>query len=141
MSNHFKEQLKNTIETMIMADIYLISKPFLQDINNKLQAKMEEKSQNDLKKANYVLAIKSDRAIIGNYNSNVSSSINNSSNLKQNKSKGKKTAINEVSNDEDLLEIIFMDKTTLVKELKEISKDISGDLLDALVEHFLKYFC
>jgi hypothetical protein len=150
MSGHFKEQLKNAIESMVMADIYLVSRAFLKDLNTKLQANMEEKSRVDLKKANYVLAIKTDRAVLGNYSSSsggVSTSSGVSSSTKQNKSKGKKSsssaannaASSEINVDEDLLEIVYIDKTTLIKELKSLAKDISDDLLEALIEHYLKY--
>ena len=61
---------------------------------------------------------------------------------KSGKSKGKKSAPvpNESSSsDETFIEILFIEKSQLTNELKLFFNEIPDDLLDSLVEYFLKY--
>ena len=48
-----------------MAESYLVSKKFLKALSTKFQEKMEENAEVDLKKPNYVLAFRTEHAIIG----------------------------------------------------------------------------
>ena len=62
----FEKNLQNTpLESIIMADSYLVSKKFLKAVGTKFQSKMEENSEADLKKPNYVLAFRTEHAIVG----------------------------------------------------------------------------
>lgn len=130
----FEGKIKSNIESVVMAETYLVGKNFMKTLNAKFQAKMEEKANDDLKKPNYVLAIKTENVFIGGSGAQPSSSTSS----KSSKSKSKKGATSEQS-DSSAIEITFIDKTSLVKELKFQIKDLNDDLLDSLVEHFLKY--
>lgn len=127
--------MKSTTESIIMSETYLVSKSFLKSLQAKFQAKMEEKSKEELKRRNVVLAFKTDHAIIGGGSSN---STTTSAPTKGGKSKGKKGASSEPVVDESLIEILFLDRSGLVKELKSMVEEIEDDLVESLVEHLLK---
>lgn len=113
-----------------MAETYLISKNFIKVLQNKFQEKMELKSKDDLTKKNIVLSIKSETLIVGSLDGKP---VNSS---KGSKSKSKKSL---QENDNILVEIIFIDKNELMVQLKSlVGDDINDDLLDSLVEYFLK---
>ena len=57
---------------------------------------------------------------------------------KASKSKGKKASTATEATDESFVEITFIDKAGLVKELKAMINDLNEDLLEQFVEHFLK---
>jgi hypothetical protein len=66
---HFEQKIQTTTDCIIMQDIYLINKAFLKDFNTKMQAQMQIKSDDDLKKPNYVLAFRTQHAILANLGS------------------------------------------------------------------------
>jgi hypothetical protein len=123
---------KNDTTLIIMAENYLVRKQFLQELNSKFQVKMEEKAEEDLKKPSVVLAYRSERAIIAG-TQNMASNQNNS---KQTKSKSKKVISNDQN--ENLIEISFIEKTSLIKELKSIINDLDNELVEPLIEYFLR---
>ncbi len=63
------------------------------------------------------------------------------SSSKSAKSKGKKSSAqaNEPSSDEIFIEILFIEKSQLINELKVFFNEIPDDLLDSLVEYFLRF--
>lgn len=116
-----------------MAETYLVSKNFLKNLNEKLQTQMESKSEEDFKKPNFVLAVKNQKVLIGN----LTGAASNQNETKQAKSKSKKaSATNESSVDQ--LEVVFMDKTQLINQLKTLVNELPDDIIDPLVENFLK---
>ena len=127
----YAEKLKQNIECVIMAETYLVSKNFIKKLQTKFQDRMEEKSKDDLTKPNFVLAIKSENVVIGSLDGKTTSSSAN----KTGKSKSKK-GTQETEN--VAMEITFIDKANLVKDLKSEIEDLNDDLLDSLVEFFLK---
>ncbi len=140
LTSHFEKKLKSSIESVTMAETYLVSKAFLKTLQSKFHAKMEEKAVEDLKKKNYVLAIRTEHAVVGGFSSSNSTAQNNNSAPAKGGSKsarGKKAAAVE-THDESMIEIVFIDKSGLVKELKAMVKEINDDILDAFVEHFLR---
>ncbi len=139
MASYFHDQFKarNDLPLDLMGEKYLVKKTFLQELNAKFQIKMEAKADEELKKPAIVLGLKSERAIIADTQNVVSSSTNTS--IKQSKSKTKK--VNTTQNQqqsENIVEISFVDRVNLVKELKSMVREIDEDLLELLVEHFLK---
>ena len=134
----FEKKLQNTpLESIIMSESYLISKKFLKALSSKFQSKMEESSEADLKKKDYILAFRTEHAVVGGSQSGQVATSSNTG-TKSAKSKGKKPVAVE-TNDETLVEITFIDKSSLINELKSlITNEITDDLLDSLVEHFLK---
>ncbi|RNA34867.1 E3 UFM1- ligase 1 [Brachionus plicatilis] len=130
LTTTFCQNLKQNIDCIIIAETYLVSKSFIADLKNKFQDQMEVKSKEDLTKKNIVLAIKSDNLIIGSLDGKP---VNSS---KASKSKSKKSV---QENDNASVEIVFIDKNGLISQLKTlVNDDISDDLLDAFVDHFLK---
>ncbi|CAF0946717.1 unnamed protein product [Brachionus calyciflorus] len=127
----FQEKFKQNFETIVMAETYLLSKNFMDKIKTKFYDQMEEKSKDDLTKPNYVLAIKSENVVVGSFDGK-----STSGSTKSAKSKSKKGA--QVESENLAVEITFIDKTNLIKELKSLVEDINDDLLDSLVEQFLK---
>jgi hypothetical protein len=141
LTSHFETKFKATNDSVILAETYLVSKTFLKTLQSKFQAKMEEKSHEDLKKRNYVLAIRTEHAVAGGFSSGSSTNSNATTTAgKGSKSaKGKKAAaVVADTHDESMIEIVFIDKTSLINELKAMIKEINDDLLDAFVEHFLR---
>jgi len=133
---HYQKKLNAAIENIIMAETYLVSKNFLKNLNEKLQAQMESKSEEDFKKPNFVFAVKSQKIVVGNLIGTTSNQNDTKSNTK---TKSKKTsAANDSSVESNQLEVVFMDKTQLINQLKVLVKELSDDLIDPLVEHFLK---
>ena len=99
---------------------------------------MEEKSQEDLRKRNYVLAFRTEHAVCGGYSSGSSTTTSSSVTGKTGKTgKSKKAAAVETV-DENMIEITFIDKASLIRELKVMIKEVNDDLVDALVEYYLK---
>lgn len=131
----FEKKLQKTpLESIIMSESYLISKKLLKALGSKFQSKMEESSEVDLKKKNYILAFRTEHAVVGGNQAQVSSITG----TKSNKSKGKKGVTTE-STEETLLEITFIDKSGLTNELKSlITNEITEELLNSLVEYFQK---
>lgn len=126
----FCQKLKQNIDCVIMADSYLVSKNFIKDLQNKFQDQMESKSKEDLAKKNIVLGIKSENLIVGSLDGKpVISS-------KSSKSKSKKSV---QESDSIAVEIVFIDKNNLINQLKLlVNEDINDDLMDSLIEYFLK---
>lgn len=117
-----------------MAENYLVSKVFLKSINVKFTEKMELKATDDLKKPNYVLALRTEHAVIaGNQSTSTGAPA-----VKQAKSKGKKTTATVDLTEENFLEISFIDRIVLEKELKTMIKEFNDDLIEPFVEYFLK---
>jgi hypothetical protein len=139
LTSIFQKKLQSTpLESIVMAESYLISKKFLKALSSKFQSKMEESSEVDLKKQNYVLAFRTEHAVVGG-NTSSQPQASSSSSSKSTKSKGKKVAAAAESNDEMLVEITFINKQSLINELKSlITNEITDDLLSSLVEYFLK---
>lgn len=133
MTKFFSEQLiksKADSSLIVMAENYLIKKSFLQDLQTKFQARMEQKAEEDLKKPNIVLAFRSEQAVIaGNQSSQTAA--------KPTKSKGKKSAASEPTGD-NFIEISFIDRANLIKELKSLINELDEELIEPLVEYFLK---
>jgi hypothetical protein len=118
-----------------MAETYLVSKIFLKNLNEKLQTQMESKSEEDFKKPNFVLAVKNQKIVIGN----ITGAASSQNETKQTKVKSKKaSAVNESSVESNQLEVVFMDKNQLIDQLKVLVKELADDLIDPLVENFLK---
>jgi hypothetical protein len=118
-----------------MADTFLVSKDFLKNLNEKLQNQMESKSEEDFKRPNFVLAVKHQKIVIGNLTGVAS----NQNETKQSKSKSKKVLpAAESLVDSNQLEVVFMDQTQLINQLKTLVKEMPDDLIDPLVENFLK---
>lgn len=103
---------------------------------------MEEKSNEDLRKPNFVLAIKSGNAVVGGSQSQPQQQQTASSG----KSKGKGKAAAKVVVEEDSgalapLEVVFIDKPALLKHVKTIlADDANDDLVEAFVEHLLRFY-
>jgi hypothetical protein len=49
-----------------MSESYLVSKVFMKNFNTKMTAQMETKADDDLKKPNYVLAFRTQHAVVAN---------------------------------------------------------------------------
>ena len=62
----FESKLKANNDSLIMSNTYLLTKKFLKELSTKFQAKMEGKADEDLRKPNYVLAFRTEHAVIGN---------------------------------------------------------------------------
>ena len=125
-----------------MAETYLVSKNFLKGIHQKFESEMEEKSNEDLRKPNFVLAIKSGNAVVGGSQSQPQQQQTASSG----KPKGKGKAAAKVVVEEDSgalapLEVVFIDKPALLKHVKTIlADDANDDLVEAFVEHLLRFY-
>ena len=117
-----------------MAENHLVSKAFLKSLSAKFAEKMELKATDDLKKPNYVLALRTEHAVVaGNHSTSIAAPA-----AKQGKSKGKKVAAAADLPEENFLEISFTDASLLGKELKTMIKEFSDDLIEPFVEYFLK---
>lgn len=129
MSKFFIEQFKTKNDTALitMAENYLVKKSLLQDLSTKFQAKMELKADEDLKKPTVVLGFRTEHAVLAGSQSN---------NTKATKGKGKKTATEQ--NSDNSVEISFIDKVSLVKDLKSMINELDDELVEPLVEHLLK---
>lgn len=66
LASHFEQKIKSTIDSTIMCETYLVSKVFLKNFNSKMVTQMEIKADDDLKKPNYVLAFRTQHAIVAN---------------------------------------------------------------------------
>lgn len=99
---------------------------------------MEEKSNDDLRRPNYVLAIKTENAVAGGVSSNFGATIPLTSSKSKGKSKMKETMIEE-DGVISPLEIQFLDRSGLLKQLKSDLKDAQNDLIESLAEHLLRY--
>lgn len=115
---------------------------------------MEQRAEEDLKKSNYILAFRTEHAIIGGQCKNLKKKIYflmfqiiieilanqaaKAESSKSSKSKGKKATTAAEATDDSFVEITFIDKAGLVKELKAMINDLNEDLLEQFVEHFLK---
>jgi hypothetical protein len=95
---------------------------------------MEKKSGEDLKEPNVVLAFRTERAIIAGSNQSASQQAD----TKKTKGKGKKPQQASSNQSENVVEVSFVDKASLSKELNKMVNDLNDDLLEALVDHFLK---
>ena len=136
MASFFYDQLnsRNDVSLVLMGGKYLVRKEFLQDLNAKFQNKMEAKADEELKKPTIIVGFKSDRAVIAD----TQNAIYNQ-NIKQSKPKVKKVNQTQYQQQtENLVEISFLDKISLAQELKSMVKEIDEELLQLLVEHFLK---
>lgn len=132
---YYQRKLNSSIENIIMAETYLVSKIFLKNLNEKLQTQMESKSEEDFKKPNFVLAVKNQKIVIGN----ITGAASSQNETKQTKVKSKKaSAANEPSVESNQLEVVFMDKNQLINQLKVLVNELPDDLIDPLVENFLK---
>ena len=133
-----KDKIKKSVETELMSETYLVKKEFLRTLGTKFSAKMEEKALEDLKKPNFVLAIRTEHAVVSmGAGASEGSKASSSKAAKGGKgAKGKTTA--QETTDENMLEINFNDKAGLVKELKSSVKDLPEDLNEPMIEYFLK---
>ena len=122
----YNERLKTIVESVILADVFLVSKTFLKKLNSKFNEKMEQKAIEDLKEPNIVLAFRSERAVIAG--TQMPSS-------KQAKQKGKKAV---EQNNENLVEISFITETVFVQDIKSMIEDLPDELVQPLVEDFFK---
>lgn len=137
----FENKIKSTsIDSLVMADTYLVAKSFLKSLNEKFDGKMEEKSADDLKKPNFVLAIKSDKAVVaGHGGASTNDSTQTSSKQTKKSKKGAAASAATTADDQDsLFEVQFIDKAGLNKELKSAITEVNDDLVDSLIEHMLK---
>lgn len=135
-----KDRLKSSqnLETLLLKDTYLVTISFLNILNQKFQTSMEEKANDDLRRPNYVLAIKSENAVAGGISSNLGATIPLTSSKSKGKSKIKETMIEEEGVISPL-EIQFLDRSGLLKQLKSDLKDAENDLIESLAEHLLRY--
>ena len=122
----YNERLKASIESIILADVFLVSKIFLKKLNSKFHEKMEQKAVEDLKEPNIVLAFRGERAVIAG---------TQMPSNKQAKQKGKKST---EQNNENLVEILFITEAVFVQEIKSMIKDLPDELVQPLVEDFFK---
>ena len=131
MSKFFIEQFKTKNDTALitMAENYLVKKSLLQDLTTKFQAKMELKADEDLKKPTVVLGFRTEHAVLAG-------SQTSGQNTKATKGKGKKTSTEQ--NSDNSVEISFIDKVSLVKDLKSMINELDDELVEPLVEHLLK---
>merc|ERR1719468_132711 len=132
MTKIYSDKLKETVETVTLSDTFLFSKSFLKKIGLKFQDKMDKKALEDLKEPSVVLAFRSERAVI------VGSSQAASKPTDKKKTKGKKNQGNNDQNTDNLVEVSFMDRKKLEKELEGLIADINDELLEDLVEHYLR---
>ena len=133
MTKIYSDKLKETVETVTLSDTFLFSKSFLKKIGLKFQDKMDKKALEDLKEPSVVLAFRSERAVIAG------SSQAASKPTEKKKTKGKKNQGNNDQNTDNLVEVSFMDRKKLEKELEGLIADINDELLEDLVEHYLRY--
>lgn len=138
-----KDKIKQSVETELMSETFLVKKEFLKTLGGKIAAKMEEKAQEDLKRPNFVLAIRTEHAVVSmGAGSSSGDSGSKASAGKGAKSgggkagKGKSAAAD--SSDDLMLEINFIDKAGLIRELSALVKDLAEDLHEPMVEYFLK---
>ena len=143
MTVTLKDKIKQSVDTELMSETYLVKKDFLKTLGTKLSSKMEEKAIEDLKKPNFVLAIRTEHAVVsmgaGASSSEAGSKASGGKAAKTGcgkASKGKSTA--QVTSDETMLEINFIDKAGLIRELSSLVKDLADDLHEPMVEYFLK---
>jgi len=138
LAPYFSERLvsQQKHENDILQETYLISKAFLTKLTEKFKEKMEKKSSEDLKEPNIVLALRTERAIIAGSGK----LLNQQEDSKKTKGKTKKSQQASISSDQNdnFIEISFVDKVSLSKDLNKMVKDINDDLLEALVDYFLK---
>jgi hypothetical protein len=66
LASHFEQKIKSSIDSITMCETYLVNKTFLKNFNTKMTTQMETKSDDDLKKPNYVLAFRTQHAIVAN---------------------------------------------------------------------------
>jgi hypothetical protein len=137
---HFESKVRSSIDALIMADNYLIKKEFLRELQTKFHTQMEAKAQDDLSKRNVVLAIKTGHAYVGGIQNSVSQSSTESKSTTKSKSKAKKGGdkVDTPQVDETMIEITFIDRNGLVKELKSMINEISDELIGSCVEYFLR---
>ena len=137
-----KDNIKQSVDTELMSETYLVKKDFLKTLGTKLSSKMEEKAVEDLKKPNFVLAIRTEHAVVSmGVGSSSGDAGSKSGGGKAAKSAGKsgkgKSAAQEAA-DETMLEINFIDKAGLIRELTSLVKDLAEDLHEPMVEYYLK---
>lgn len=135
MTTYFNDRLKSSNDSLILADTYLFSKAFMKKLTSKFQNKMEKQSVEDLKEPKVVLAFRTEHAVIAG--SSQSTVVQHTETKKKKGKKAQQTSSSNVQ-DENLVEIAFIDKTSLEKDLREMINDLNDDLLENLVEHFLK---
>ena len=134
MAIYYNQKLSATVETVVMADIYLFKNSFMKKFNSNFQKKMEKKADEVLKEPQIVLAFRAERAVLANTQQDDDDHIEDKKKSKGAKANKKKGATAK----ENFVEISFMDKATLAKELSQEITDISEELLEALVELFLR---
>lgn len=118
----------------------MVSKSFLQKQIKAFEIEMEEKSSDDLRKPNYVLAIRSDNVVIGGIQSFAAAKNSTSTgSISKSKSKAKNKTISEKDVTNPSLEIQFIDRPQLFRRLKHSLNEISDTLVELLVEHLIKY--
>ena len=134
MTSYYSTAFRNTVETTILAEKYLISNSFMKKLGLKFQVMMEAKSKEDLKQPIILIAFRTENAVLAG-----SESIpTNQQSEKKTKGKGKKNkAADESKQSDDIVRISFIDKVNLEKELSSMINDLSDDLLESLVENFL----
>ena len=106
----------------------------MKKFNSNFQKKMEKKADEVLKEPQIVLAFRAERAVLANTQQDDDDHIEDKKKSKGAKANKKKGATAK----ENFVEISFMDKATLAKELSQEITDISEELLEALVELFLR---
>lgn len=130
------------LDCLLFAETFLVLKSFLSKLNKNLEAEMEEKSGEDLRKPNYVLAIKSENAVASNGGVGGTGATSGSNSVSGGKSKGKsksKAAVVEEDSSLAPLEIQFIDRSGLLKHLKSSLNEANDDLVDSLVDHLLRF--
>jgi hypothetical protein len=143
MAQYFEKNFNKNKSTddsdilIIMADSHLVKKEFLNKLKNKFQKEMETKAEEDLKDPNIILAIRTENAVIGGSESSKLSTATTTSKSKKGK---KSSASTKQTNDDSLssVEITFIDKKSLIKLLEESVKELDEDLIEPLVDYFLK---
>lgn len=125
---------KKFVETSVLADTYLFNNTFMRKFTSNFQKKMEQKADEVLREPQIVLAFRAERAVLANTqleDEHVEEKKKSKGSKANNKKKGATTK-------ENLVEISFIDKATLEKELSAEIEDISEDLLEALMDIFLR---
>lgn len=124
---------KKFVETSILADTYLFNNTFMKKFTSNFQKKMEKKADEVLKEPQIVLAFRAERAVLAN------TQLEDEHVEEKKKSKGSKANKKKgATTKENLVEISFIDKATLEQELSAEIEDISEELLEALVDIFLR---
>lgn len=137
-----KDNIKQSVDTELMSETYLVKKDFLKTLGTKLSSKMEEKAVDDLKKPNFVLAIRTEHAVVsmgaGSSSNEAGSKASGGKAAKSGGKAGKGKSAAQETADETMLEINFIDKADLIRELTSLVKDLAEDLHEPMVEYFLK---